>query len=197
MITIKKTSCPKGAKILKTGQTTSYRTGDDGDLEKGRATDFFTLESNNPFSNTNRFTDELGGQDYTNNIIIDWTTYEGSEVLGYYNGDMTTDRDWNTAIDWGLALSVGTFTSGWRLTNINELTNLMLGGNSAPSGSPSTRWSPLNANGLFVSSTTVWYLTTSAVYINSNYSAVGSTAKTNGRKTLACRDFTVTGTTLT
>ena len=52
-------AAPAGATLMKTGQTTSYRTGDDGDLEAGRATDFFTLASNNPFGNTNRFTDEL------------------------------------------------------------------------------------------------------------------------------------------
>jgi hypothetical protein len=40
------------AKLMKTGQTTSYRTGDDGDLEVGRNVDFFTLAENNPFGNT-------------------------------------------------------------------------------------------------------------------------------------------------
>jgi hypothetical protein len=39
------TPAPVGATLMKTGQTTSYRTGDDGDLEAGRATDFFTLAS--------------------------------------------------------------------------------------------------------------------------------------------------------
>ena len=48
-----------GAKVLKTNQTVSYRTGDDGDLQKGREVDFYTLSANNPFGNTNRFTDEL------------------------------------------------------------------------------------------------------------------------------------------
>jgi hypothetical protein len=78
---------PVGATLMKTGQTTSYRTGDDGDLEEGRATDFFTLATNNPFGNTNRFTDELGGSTYTNNIVIDWSTYDniGGTVLGYYS----------------------------------------------------------------------------------------------------------------
>ena len=47
-----------------------------GDLEAGRATDFFTLATNNPFGNTNRFTDELGGSTYANNIVIDWSTYD-------------------------------------------------------------------------------------------------------------------------
>ena len=36
------------AKLMKTGQTTSYRTGDDGDLEAGRATSFTVLENHVP-----------------------------------------------------------------------------------------------------------------------------------------------------
>ena len=45
------------ATLMKTGQTTSFRTGDDGDLEAGRNVSFTVLAENNPFGNTNRFTD--------------------------------------------------------------------------------------------------------------------------------------------
>ena len=113
-----------GATLMKTGQTTSYRTGDDGDIEAGRATSFSVLASNNPFGNTNRFTDELGGQTYTKNIVIDWSTYNGSTVLGYYRVVSGTDVVWNTAIDSALALSVVGFTSGWRLPNKREMENI-------------------------------------------------------------------------
>ena len=92
-----------GATIMKTGQTVSYRTGDDGDIEAGRATDFLTLASNNPFGNTNRFTDELGGQTYTNNIVIDWSTYNGTDVLGYSR--VNQQATWDDAIDNCLAYS--------------------------------------------------------------------------------------------
>ena len=55
-------SAPVGATLMQTGQTTIFRTGDDADRRaEGRDVDFFTLPSNNPFGNTNRFTDELGG----------------------------------------------------------------------------------------------------------------------------------------
>jgi hypothetical protein len=40
------------ATLMKTGQTTSYRTGDDGDLQAGRDTDFFTLVNYAPFNYT-------------------------------------------------------------------------------------------------------------------------------------------------
>jgi hypothetical protein len=62
-----------GAMPLQSGQTTSYATNDDGDLQRGRLVDFNTLPYNNGFGNTNRFTDELGGQTFTNNIVIDWS----------------------------------------------------------------------------------------------------------------------------
>ena len=44
-----------GDLLQKTGQTTSYRTGDDGDIEAGRDVDFTTLKADNPFGNTNLF----------------------------------------------------------------------------------------------------------------------------------------------
>ena len=117
-------SAPVGATLMKTGQTTSYRTGDDGDIEAGRATSFSVLASNNPFGNTNRFTDELGGQTYTKNIVIDWSTYNGTNVIGYKRTLRAVGINWNSAIDEAIALSFGGFTSGWRMTNINEIQNI-------------------------------------------------------------------------
>lgn len=131
-ITIRKISCPEppvGADLMKTGQTTSYRTGDDGDIEAGRDVDFFTLASNNPFGNTNRFTDELGGTAYANNIVIDWSTYNGSNVLGYYRVSLGL-FNWDDAIDNSLSHSIGTYTTGWRLINVKELFNIVQQGNS-------------------------------------------------------------------
>jgi hypothetical protein len=95
------------ATLMKTGQTTSYRTGDDGDIEAGRDTDFFTLDSaplhNNGAAtiNTtiNRFTDELGGQTYANDIVLDWSTWNGSTLLGYSRVNIATGNNWEQAID--------------------------------------------------------------------------------------------------
>jgi hypothetical protein len=41
-----------GAMPLQSGQTTSYATNDDGDLQRGRLVDFNTLPYNNGFGNT-------------------------------------------------------------------------------------------------------------------------------------------------
>jgi len=181
------------AQLMKTGQTTSYRTGDDGDLEAGRSVSFTVLAENNPFGNTNRFTSEFGTQTYTNNIIIDWSTYDGSTVLGYYKGD-TTNRTWNNTIDWASTLSIGGFTSGWRLSNFRELINIcnisvMAGG---------LNYAPFNFSGnfnLWTSSTSI-DITTNAWSRNAASNFFPSDKGSNSYRGIPCRTFTVTGTTL-
>jgi len=112
------------ASLIKSGQTVSYRTDDDGDLEAGRELSFLALSGNNPYGNTKRFLDELGTEIFTNNIVIDWSTYNGSTVLGYKRTSSATAVSWNDAIDGAAALSIGSFTRGWRLPNVREMINL-------------------------------------------------------------------------
>jgi hypothetical protein len=192
------TPAPVGATLMKTGQTTSYRTGDDGDLEAGRATSFTVLASNNPFGNTNRFTDELGGTTYTNNIVIDWSTYNGNTVLGISRVEIATGQTWNQAVDNSLSYSVGTFTSGWRLANIKEIFNLM---NFANNQDNLLNYSPLNLSSsgrVYWSSTTNLSATTQA-YVITNIGLISVIAKTTSVAFtyFPVRTFTVTGTTLT
>jgi len=189
-------SAPVGATLMKTGQTTSYRTGDDGDIEAGRAVDFFTLASANPFGNTKRFTDELGGSTYTNNIVIDWSTYNGSTVLGYRRTANGSNIVWNNAIDGALAVSIGTFTTGWRLPNIKELQNIQ---NIGLASSDLFNYSPFNlnttANSLWCSNTlgvNTAYSWRFAIYGSCDYQP-----KTSTFQYIPVRTFTVTGTTLT
>lgn len=116
---------PVGAKLLKTGQTTSYTAYDDGATQRGRLTSFLVLSSNNPFGNTNRFTNKTGGTTYpVNKVTYDWDTFDGSTVLAYYFGDMNSTRSLanqcaqyvNTTYD-GL--------TGWYLVNIQEMINIL------------------------------------------------------------------------
>lgn len=102
---------------IQTGQTTSYRTGDDGDHQAGRLVDFYTLQEANVFGNTNRFTDELGGQDYVEQYLIDHAT-----GLGWRTNTFVTDS-WNPAID---AINASTHAGfeDWRMPNINELAQM-------------------------------------------------------------------------
>lgn len=184
------------AKLMKTNQTTSFITGDDGDFEAGRNTSFLVLDENNPFGNTNRFTDELGGTTYTNNIVIDWSTYDGSTVLGWYRLNNGADINWTSAINAALAVSIGTFTTGWRLPNIQELFSLLNFGSVVP-----LNYSPFN-----LSSTTLIYwsgtnTSTNAYIITNSFAlniirSLGKIGATNFRY-IPTRVFTVTGTTLT
>jgi len=118
------------AKLMKTGSDVSYRTGDDFNVNAGRGTNFLTLASA-PLKNdgsatvnitTNRFTDELGGQTYTNGIVLDWSTWDGVEVLAYAQNPILASS-WNDAIDSSLTFTAGGF-SGWHLTNMMELINI-------------------------------------------------------------------------
>ena len=183
------------AQLMKTGQTTSYRTGDDGDIEAGRNVSFTVLAENNVFGNTNRFTDELGGQTYTKNIVIDWSTYNGSTVLGWYRVNNGANITWANAIDASLLINIAPFTTGWRLPNINELSSLIL-----RTQSNTLNYSPLN-----ITATALWSSTSSssnssnAWFINPNDGSISSPlAKTTSStfRYIPCRTFTVTGTTL-
>jgi len=195
---VRGSSAPVGATLLKTGQTTSYRTGDDGFYEAGRATSFTVLAANNPFGTTARFTDELGGSTYTNDIVIDWSTYDGSTVLGYRRTFNGVYLSWNDAIDGALAVSIGTFITGWRLPNFNEMNSIGNWGLTSK-----LNYAPFNQLG--PGGTGTWELWTSTTLagvtgsaINMQHASYIARVKTN--TTLAqyipVRTFTVTGTTL-
>lgn len=176
------------AQLMKTGQTTTYRTGDDGNLQAGRSVSFSVIAENNPFGNTNRFTDELGGQTYTKNIVIDWSTYNGSTVFGFRRTEVS--GAFNAAIDACLALSITPFTTGWRMANIKELMNLANYQLTAV-----FNYAPFNFPANLNSSTTCAGNTVNR-FIMLNTGDIQNTPKNNSGNNLACRTFTVTGTTL-
>jgi hypothetical protein len=183
------------AKLMKTGQTTSYATGDDGDFEAGRDVDFFTLAENNPFGNTNRFTSTTGNQTYTNNIVIDWSTYDGSTVLGYDRVAKTpSPTSFNAAMSAALALTTGGFT-GWRVTNIKEIINI-----ARYSTANVINYSPLSitATQLWTSNSLLSAPTGDAVIFTQGNGLLTNNSKNfgSGIQYIAVRTFTVTGTTL-
>jgi hypothetical protein len=185
-----------GATLLKTGQTTSYRTGDDGGLQAGRAVDFFTLPTNNPFGNTNRFTDELGGATYANDIVIDWSAYDNiaGTVLGYYRAALTVAA-WSTQVDNCLAVSVGGYSSGWRMVNFREFFNIHKG-----EGNPNVNYAPFNINmGNYYWTSTSRDATFAVAILTNGSGTYASVLQNKGNtfQAIACRTFTVTGTTLT
>jgi hypothetical protein len=179
-----------GAKLIKTGQTTSYRTGDDGDIEAGRETSFLVLASNNPFGSTSRFTSEVGNQTYTNNWVIDWGTYDGITVLGYFK-TLQAAASWNDAIDNSLG-TFGTF-SNCRLQNIREALNIENFGVATR-----LNYAPFNdSTAELIWTSTTHTATTQALVVNKNNGTLIEQNKTNLLKYRPVRTFTVTGTTLT
>lgn len=134
IVVVEATTPRSTATLMKTGQTTVYRTGDDADTSaNGRAVDFFTLDTAPVHNNgsatinttTNRFTDTLGGQSFANNIVLDWSTWNGSTLLGYSkNLQGIVGTTWNDSIDGALVFTAGTYVSGWRLWNYNEASNI-------------------------------------------------------------------------
>ncbi len=107
---------PTNAYVGKTGQTTSYRTGDDGDLEEGIAWP------------SPRFTD-LGNRIRDNLTGLEWT--ENANLAG-------GTKSWDDAVEYCNSLTVDTLTD-WRLPNRFELESLLDLANvgpALPSGHP-------------------------------------------------------------
>lgn len=102
------------ALVSKTGQTASYRTGDDGDLEMGVAWP-------NP-----RFTDLVDGTVVDNLTGLEWVK-EPHALSGNFGA-----TNWNSAIDFCNNL-VYAGHSDWRLPNIKELWSLIDCGRYNPS----------------------------------------------------------------
>jgi len=197
------TSVLKSSTLMPSGQTTVYRTGDDADTSsEGRATDFFTLNtapvhadgSATANTTTNRFTDELGGQTYTNDIVIDWSTYDNvaETVLGYRRTLSGSTLLWNDAIDGALTVSIGSFSTGWRLPNFMELNNICCFENNGR-----FNYAPFN---LTVSE--IWSSTTNPGSSSQAYAFQSLNTILRGKTSslpdyLPVRTFTVSGTSLT
>ena len=157
------------------------------------------------FGNPNRFTDELGGSTYANDIVIDWTTYDvdAGTVLGFRRTQNGVDINWNDAIDGAQLVSIGSFNSGWRLPNAKEISNLFCWDEVSLSlnGFPLS-YTPIYPSiatfGSLWTSTTLPAATTQAMRANTNH-RIDYVAKTTvaPMRYIPFRLFTVSGTTLT
>ncbi len=115
------------APVAKTGQTESYATGDDGDLEKGTG------------MASGRFVDNNNGTVTDKQTGLIWL--KDGACVQFYSGDATgaNYRPWATAVDSAnqlangyCGLSDGSAAGDWRLPNVNELLSLIDRASSAP-----------------------------------------------------------------
>lgn len=158
---------------IKTGQTISYRTGDDGDVEQGSLLSFVVLAAQNPYGNSNRFTDTLGGQTYANGIIVDW-----SRRLMWYNP--SASGSWNTAIDAAEAATIGGFND-WHIANVQQHQSICNYGNSG---------GVLNYTPFNISSASFWTSTTSPDTTTNAFRILNTGATTAGGITQTGKSIT-------
>jgi hypothetical protein len=155
---------PYAARVPKTGQTTIYAPGDDGDLQRGVAWP-------NP-----RFTDNLNGT-VTDNL---------TGLIWLKNANCFGSPDWATALTDanGLAslscgLTDGSFAGYWRLPNVRELQSLIDYGRSILPALPSGH--PFIGVQLYEywTSTTLAGSTSSAWYVGLHSGSVGYDGKSH------------------
>jgi len=155
--------CQGPAPVPKTGQTTAYATGDDGDLERG-------IEKP-PLKE--RFTDNEDGT-ITDNL---------TGLIWLKNANCFGMRDWNNALsdsngleDGECGLTDGSNPGDWRLPNYKELLSLVDVSNSnpaLPSGHPFTNLQ----SALYWSSTTRTVQTAYAWYVDMYLGQTGANSK--------------------
>lgn len=167
----------------RSGQVTSFRTGDDGNLQMGIGTSFFGLSDLNIFGTNKRFTDELGTEIYTNKFVLDHLT----GLMWYINVTITTQ--WNGAIDGALASTQGTFTD-WFIPNMNQLITIC---NFSTVTNSLLNYSPFNipitsASDRIWTSTTLPNSTTNAYTLQSNSTFAGS-GKATTQSYIICRKW--------
>jgi len=103
-------SSPEGAPVVKTGQTTSYAAGDDGDLQAGIA---LTVP---------RFIDNGDGTVTDNLTGLIWMKDAGSIGASYWGNAV---QSCSTLANGSHGLSDGSYAGDWRLPNVRELFSLI------------------------------------------------------------------------
>lgn len=179
----------------KTGQFVSFAAGDDGDLELGRGVDFITLDCDNVFGNTARFTDSVGAQNYdgTGGSLVDYII-DHLIGLGWYRVKQGTSN-WATAISNANASVVAGFAD-WRIPNRNELNSVMNRGVARP-----LNYAPFNLESGAAATVLFWMSTTHPANATMAFMAIvnhatqpnaihrtDEQAKANSRNYIFCRN---------
>lgn len=134
--------------LLKTGQTVSYKTGDDGSYQKGQA---FSYSWD---VNTDTVKD--------NNTGLVWAS--SGAAGGCKSGDYIA---WSSAIDWAEALVFAGY-SDWRLPNVTEAQSILVREAGQASPRVNSTFFPSTVAGSYWSSTTKPAATTQAFAPSTN-----------------------------
>lgn len=196
------------SELYKTGQTSSYATGDDGDLEDGNGTDWYTLGYNNGFGTTNRFTLKDGTALISTNtygdatigtgaVIVDWSAWDmvNNKVLCWFTDLVgTSTGTWTAKITECNTAPSGEPSSGWKMPNVHELTRTInYGGNGVSDYIYCPFFEGYNSGTLDIwTSTTALYETTRALNITNNQSRTLASLKTATIDAWQCRYYTLT-----
>jgi len=105
--------------------------GDDGQTQAGRLVDFYTLDFTNPYGNTVRFTNDLGGffNDNTDGSTPDYVV-DNATKLGY-KLTYGTNRNLPNHIAFAPNLNIGSY-NGFRVANLNEIVPVQEPGHLLP-----------------------------------------------------------------
>lgn len=186
------------ASLIKTGQTTSVISGDDGDTERGRLVNWMTLNHNNPFGNTNRWT-LLDGSATTNGVdpqapVLDWSTWVQADetVMAYLFSFYSTQTGTQTIANWLSGQPYTEFTyAGWYVCNIRELQNICnYEYSSLLNGDPFNLTNTASSN--------VWTCTSRPTITTQFFAKTGNDSRilyqndTNTYRTILVRTFTLT-----
>jgi hypothetical protein len=151
--------------LPKTGQTTSYASRDDGDLQAGVAWP------------EPRFTNDNGSTPITGDVVVDQLTGLMWTRDGNLPGDIKT---WQQALDYVAAMNSGSGTYGytdWRLPNFNELESLTHAGSNSATWLNSQGFTNVQQSYAYWSSTTYAYNTDYAWIVSMLSGYVGGVYK--------------------
>ncbi|MCH2225997.1 MAG: hypothetical protein MK066_14610 [Crocinitomicaceae bacterium] len=131
---------PDRAKLMKTGQVVSYRTGDDGYVQQGRSDTFFKLNEPHEWGHPFRFCGINGGYtdgvdyfdvngntstketEFPHSLVFDFSAGDENSILTYYIGE-TVNRSFNDSCHLHKESTFGGLL-GWTFWNIIEAENL-------------------------------------------------------------------------
>ncbi|MCP4361443.1 MAG: DUF1566 domain-containing protein [Chloroflexi bacterium] len=146
------------ALVSKTGQTTNYATGDDGDLERG------------VIWPSPRFTDNADGTVTDNLTGLIWLQNANCWGMLIWTNALSNA---NGLADGSCGLTDGSVASDWRLPNVNELYSLIDFSQytpAIPSGHPFTSVQPniywSSTHDAIVSTTIVWHVGLNHGHVN-------------------------------